>query len=284
MKIFLTGSNGFIGSTIFDHYYDQGHDIIGFDKVKTPAKDFLTAQRTHHADLRDITRENLIKLLDGVDVVNHHAAQIDVRKSIESPCDDAWMNIGMTIKLLECCVEAGVKRFIYASSGGAIDGSEFPTSPYGIAKLSSEKYIHFFNNYHKLETVVLRYSNAYGPRQKAGVVPIFVRKMLKNEPITINGGNQTRDFVFVGDMADANEIALTCKSGTYNISSGQSYDVNTLASLLKALTNSNSETIYNENIKGEIMESKLSPDSPDGWNASTILGEGLKQTIEYFKS
>lgn len=290
MRVLITGAAGFIGSHTCNKYVEEGHEVIALDKKLHPDPAYFGNQPLNYGrreyiggDLKDIDRSFLINLMKDVDVCVHMAAQIDVRRSIEDPCEDAQINIGMTLKLLQCCVEADVKRFIFASSGGAIDGKETPDSPYGIAKLSAEKYLHFFQKHHGLEVVSLRYSNVYGPRQKGGVVSIFTEKMLKNEQVNIYDGRQTRDFVFVKDVAEVNNIALTCEPGTYNISSGTSFSVNEIAMLLKAITGSESELTYHANIKGEVMDSKLAPDSPEGWQATTLLGDGLKQTIEYFK-
>lgn len=283
MKILITGAAGFIGSHIVDKYVEEGHEVYCLDKSDFP-DDWDHVQRPGLSkDLKDWSREELISRLSSFDVVNHHAAAIDLRQSLEDPCNDAWINIGMTIKLLDCCVKAGVKRFIYASSGGAIDNSEFPESPYGIAKLSSEKYLNFFNKHHGLETVSLRYSNVYGPRQKGGVVSIFIPKLLKNEQITINGGGQLRDFIHVSDVAEVNNLALTCDSGIYTISSGTSVSIDLLATDLKALCNSNSAIIRNPTIEGEVMVSRLTPSYPAGFTPKFNLLEGLRNTISSFQ-
>lgn len=282
MKILVTGAGGFIGSHIVDKYLQQGHQVIGLDKnlsFQSVRSNYTQIQ----ADLKSIDRDTLVKLLKDVDVINHHAAQVDVRVSIDNPCEDAWVNIGMTIKLLECAVKANVRRFIFASSAGAIDQGN-PSSPYGIAKMSAEHYLRFFRNHHGLQVVTLRYSNVYGPRQSGGVISIFAKNMLKDQLVKINGGKQTRDFVFVKDVAEANQIALKCNPGQYNISTGTSFSIEEVANLISALSDSNSKIQYLPEIKGEVVNSFVYPDHPEGWKAQTLLGEGLKQTIEYFKT
>jgi len=281
VKTLIVGSAGFIGSHIYEKYKAAGHEVIRIDRKHEhhSPKDGL-----YSLDLGLVTYSNLLQILKGVEVVNHLAAQIDVRESIRSPSQDAHQNIMLSLKLLEASIEAGVKRFIFSSSGGAIDNSEFPTSPYGIAKLTIEKYLNFYQKQHNLETVVLRYSNVYGPRQRDGVISLFIPKLLKNQPITINGdGSQTRDFVFVKDVAEANNIALTCQSGIYTISSGSSISIKETTEQLIKLCSSTSEVTYGISQKGEILESNLQSSGPKGWEATTSLEDGLKQTIEYYK-
>lgn len=279
-RILLTGSNGFIGSHIYEKYKQQGHQVTRLDRTHINC----TSPDTYLCDLGVISYCNLVEILKDVDIVNHHAAQIDVRASIKSPILDIQQNVMITLKLLEASIQAGVKRFIFASSGGAINNSELPDSPYGISKLTAEKYLNFYNKHHNLETVILRYSNVYGPRQTGGVIPIFISKLLKNQPITINGdGSQTRDFIFVKDIAEVNNLALTCNSGTYNISSGHSISISQLTEELTKLCNSNSEIINGSAIEGEIIDSILTPNSPNNWTSSVSFKDGLKQTIEYYK-
>ena len=277
-KILCTGSAGFICSHIVEKYEANGHKVISLDKKdsKIPFKDF------YKIDLSEITKDELVIFLQyhNIEVINHHAAQIDVRESIKSPAHDANENIINTLKLLEASVEAGVKRFIFASSGGAIDGSEFPSSPYGIAKLTIEKYLKFFSRHYNIETIVLRYSNAYGPRQTDGVIPIFINKLLNNDKVYVNGGAQTRNFIYIDDIAEANYQALFCTQGLYDVSSDKSVSVNQVLSILQGLIDSKSEIVYNKYVEGEVLESNL-PCS--NFSFQTNLQEGLKQTISYIK-
>jgi UDP-glucose 4-epimerase len=280
-KILVTGGAGFVGSHVVDFYVKEGHEVIILDKQLPRHKNLKATY--YLKDLSTIETGDLLSILDGVEVVNHHAAQVDVRKSISNPFYDANENISNTLKLLQCCVaSSNVKRFIFASSGGAIAGSEFPSSPYGISKLTIEKYLHFFKEHYKLDNVILRYSNLYGPRQQGGVIPIFARKLLNNEAITINGGDQLRDFAFIEDVAKLNNIALVVDPGLYNVCSNKSYSIKEVAQIMKDICpNSTSIIQYNPYISGEVMHSNLQSDV--GWDSKTPLQEGLEKTIEYWK-
>jgi UDP-glucose 4-epimerase len=224
MKILVTGGAGFIGSHVVDAYLELGHEVVVVDNLSSGSIENLNPKaKFYKMDIRDSDIEDLFKN-EKPDIVNHHAAQMDVRKSVEDPIYDADVNIIGSLNLLQNCIRYGVKKFIFASTGGAIYGEqdyfpadeEHPTrplSPYGVAKLTVEKYLYFYKEVHGLNYVVLRYANIYGPRQnphgEAGVVAIFTSKMLKGEQPVINGdGFQTRDYTFVGDVVRANVLAL----------------------------------------------------------------------------
>lgn len=272
MKVLLTGASGFIGTNIAEAYRLAGHDIVGVDKK--PNADV-------QLDLTQASVDQLASLMSTVDVINHHAAQVDVRTSLRSPSYDAQENIISTIKLLEAARLAQVPRFIFASSGGAIGTSELPPTPYGIAKLTIEKYLHFFSSC--FETVVLRYSNVYGPHQSSGIVAAAFKKALQNETLLINGdGTQTRDLVYVEDVVQANLKALTAVSGIYTISTGIPTN---LLELVRSINNIVPLQVQHTNpIAGEVHDSCLSPSGPEGWNPSTSLEEGLKKTFAYYQS
>lgn len=279
MKILVTGGSGFVGSHIVDSYVDEGHEVIVLDKQAPRHKNLKATYFLK--DLSDIETGDLLSILDGVEVVNHHAAQVDVRKSISNPFYDANENIANTLKLLQCCVASGAKRFIFASSGGAIANSELPSSPYGIAKLTIEKYLHFFKEHYKLPSVILRYSNIYGPRQQGGVVSIFARKLADNETIVVNGGNQFRDFIYVDDVSKLNIKALTADPGLYSVSADISYSIKEVLDKMQQLCPSSTSQIqYNPYVTGEVMNSQFKPS--DGWWAKTPLHMGLEKTIEYW--
>jgi UDP-glucose 4-epimerase len=280
MKILLTGSSGFIGSHIYEQYNKLGYEVKHLDKLLN--KQF---NNFYLNDLTTISQKDLVDLLQDIEVVNHHAAHIDVRTSIQNPIYDAQQNILNTLKLLEACVQAKVSRFIFASSGGAIGESDFPESPYGVSKLTIEKYLYYYYKQYNLTSSVLRYSNVYGPRQKGGVISLFVPKLLKNAPITINGGRQTRDFIYVDDVVKANTAALFQEtSQIYSICSGQTISITNLAYLLKSLCNSQSEIIVNPYIKGEVMETSPTPtNNLSLWLPETELIDGLQKTISYFQ-
>jgi UDP-glucose 4-epimerase len=304
MKILVTGGAGFIGSHVVDAYLELGHEVVVVDNLSSGSIENLNPKaKFYKMDIRDSDIEDLFKN-EKPDVVNHHAAQMDVRKSVEDPIYDADVNIIGSLNLLQNCIRYGVKKFIFASTGGAIYGEqdyfpadeEHPTrplSPYGVAKLTVEKYLYFYKEVHGLNYVVLRYANIYGPRQnphgEAGVVAIFTSKMLKGEQPVINGdGFQTRDYTFVGDVVRANVLALSYeKSDVFNIGTGIETDVNTLFHKLKQLTGANCDEFHGPAKLGEQRRSVISYEKiykTLGWKPMTSLDEGLRLTVEFFKN
>jgi UDP-glucose 4-epimerase len=304
LKILVTGGAGFIASHITDAYIAEGHTVFvldnlqtGFEKNVNPKAFFIK---------KDIIDPSLSPLFqkEKFDVVNHHAAQMDVRKSVADPSFDATTNILGTINLLQNCIKTGVKKFMFASTGGAVYGEQSyfpadenhptqPLSPYGISKLAVEKYLFFYSNQHKLNYTILRYANIYGPRQnsmgEAGVVAIFSTKLLKGEQPIINGtGEQTRDYVFVGDVVQAN--VLTLKEDTcdiYNIGTGIETDVNVLYKTLNNIIGKGQQEKHGPAAPGEQMRSVVTSDKifwKFNWRPSTLLADGLKETVNYFKS
>jgi UDP-glucose 4-epimerase len=304
MNILVTGGAGFIGSHVVDAYIELGHNVIVIDNLLTGSIDNLNPKaKFYKLDIRDDRVEQVFKM-EKIEVVNHHAAQMDVRKSVEDPIYDADVNIIGSLKLLQFSIKYGVKKFIFASTGGAIYGEqdyfpadeEHPTrplSPYGVSKLAIEKYLYFYKEVHGLNYVVLRYANIYGPRQnphgEAGVVAIFTSKMLKGEQPVINGdGFQTRDYTYVGDVVRANVLALNYdKSDVFNVGTGLETDVNTLFRKLKILTGSNCEEYHGPAKPGEQRRSVISYDKiykTLGWKPEVSLDEGLMLTVEFFKN
>ena len=304
MKILVTGGAGFIASQIADAYILEGHEVhildnlsTGFEKNINPKAIFINS---------DITSQSILSLFkkERFDVVNHHAAQIDVRKSVNDPIFDANTNILGTINLLQAAVKTGVKKFMFASTGGAVYGEQEyfpadekhptnPVSPYGITKLSIEKYLFFYKIEYKLNYTILRYANVYGPRQnpfgEAGVVAIFTNKLLKNENPVINGdGEQTRDYVFVEDVVKANVIALNDNtSDIYNIGTGVETSVNELFAKLNQISGSKASEKHGPAPKGEQARSVITSDKlykKFNWKPSIKIEEGLKKTFESFKS
>lgn len=304
MKILVTGGAGFIASQIADAFIEEGHKVVilddlstGFEKNINPKAKFIKA---------NIGDKALDKLFEDekFDVVNHHAAQMDVRKSVKDPAFDATTNILGTINLLQNCVKYGVKRFMFASTGGAVYGeqdyfpadekhNQQPKSPYGISKLAVEKYLYFYHSEHKLNYTILRYANIYGPRQnamgEAGVVAIFSTKLLNGEQPIINGhGKQTRDYVFVGDVVKANLLALGDESSDiYNIGTGIETDVNQLFNYLNKITKANKEEKHGPAAAGEQLRSVITSDklfNKFGWRPSTKLENGLEATIDFFRT
>jgi UDP-glucose 4-epimerase len=304
MKILITGGAGFIASNIADAYIALGHNVTILDNLSTGDTKNLPAQA--HFEKMDVTSPEVLTLLERehFDVVNHHAAQMNVRFSVEDPKFDANTNIVGGINLYEAARRSGVKKVIFASSGGAIYGDTDvlptpensplePCSPYGIAKLANEKYLAFYKDTYGMDFVCLRYANIYGPRQnhkgEAGVVAIFINKMLNNEQPIINGdGENSRDYVFVGDVVRANVLALNDDvSGIYNIGTEVQTTTNQIFHYLKELTNPNCDEVHGEAKSGEQRVSCISYDKikrMHGWSPQTKLQDGLAKTVDYFRN
>jgi UDP-glucose 4-epimerase len=253
----------------------------------------------------DICNEDIKSIFEDErpDIVNHHAAQMDVRKSVSDPIYDANVNILGTINLLQNCIQFKTQKFIFASTGGAVYGEQDyfpadekhptrPISPYGITKLTSEKYIHFYHLAYGLKFSILRYANIYGPRQnphgEAGVVAIFSKKMLIQEQPYINGdGKQTRDYVYIEDVVRANEMMLTKGDNkTYNIGTGVETDVNQMFRKIRKHIKYPVKELYASKQTGEQKRSVLDAGFIKmdlGWEPTVDLHTGLDQTIEFFR-
>ncbi len=303
MKILVTGGAGFIGSHVVDAYIAAGHQVIVVDDLSTGRASNLNPEaRFHQLDIRDPAVEELFAA-ERPEIVNHHAAQVDVRRSVAEPVFDAEVNIVGTVRLLEYAVRYGTRKFIYISSGGAVYGEpvhlpceeDHPISPlcqYGASKHAVEHYLDLYWTNHGLDYTVLRYGNVYGPRQdphgEAGVVAIFAGQMLHGRPVIINGsGEQTRDFVYVGDCARANLLALERGSGQiYNLGSGLGTSINQIFDRLKALTGYQREPIHDPPKLGETLHIYLdAARAADelGWTPAVNLDDGLRKTAAYFR-
>ena len=304
MKILVTGGAGFIGSHIVDAYLDLGHSVSVVDNLSTGRRENVNPRATlYQVDIRNLDEIKKVFSDASFDLVNHHAAQMDVRKSVDDPAYDASVNIIGLLNLLECSVKSGVSRIVFASSGGAIYGEldyfpadeQHPTrpiSPYGVAKLASEQYLYYYQTVHGLQSASLRYANVYGPRQnpegEAGVVAIFTSKMLSDGDPLINGdGKQTRDYVYVGDVVAANVLALDVKaSAVFNVGTGKETDVNQLFHHLRNAIGAKCDERHGPAKKGEQLRSvwshaKISKSL--NWSPRVSLGEGLKLTARYFR-
>jgi UDP-glucose 4-epimerase len=303
MKIVVTGGAGFIASHIVDAYIQLGHEVYIID-------DFSTGQRRNlnssaqilNLDIADPKAAKAIKEIKP-DVLNHHAAQMDVRRSVADPTFDARINIIGFINLLEASKDAGVKRVIFSSSGGAVYGDRepipaseehetLPLSPYGVSKLTGELYLGYYHMAFGLPYVALRYANVYGPRQsslgEAGVVAIFISQLLAGKSPVINGdGKQTRDYVFVGDVVRANVAALdTNYTGAVNIGTGKETDVVMICESLREEVGSPVKAIYGPAKLGEQRRSCLMTSLAQkvlGWRPEVQLKEGLQQTLAYYQ-
>ena len=310
MKALVTGGAGFIGSHLVDKLIEHNHQVIVLDDLSCGREDNLPAEvleqqngsKFYKTDIRDKAVSDIFEQ-EKPEVVFHLAAQKNVRVSLEDPGYDADVNIKGSLNLLENCVKSGVKKFIFSSTGGAIYGEadiiptpetykEQPLCPYGIAKLALEKYLFYYQQQYGLNYYALRYANVYGPRQdpmgEAGVVAIFVKKLLSCEQPVINGdGNQTRDYVYVADVVEANYQAFQQeKYGIYNIGINQEISVNELYQIILKAVGANMPEKHGPAILGEQLRSCLDYSLAKkelSWQPQTKLEEGIELTINYFK-
>jgi UDP-glucose 4-epimerase len=304
MKVLVTGGAGFIGSHLVDRLVLEGHEVVIVDNLVTgKRRNINKAARFYKMDIQSWRLERVLRN-ERPNIVMHLAAQMDVRKSVEDPTFDAQVNILGTLNVLQQAVKHGVRKVIFSSSGGAIYGEQEtypapethvmkPLSPYGLSKLCGEQYLSYFQRVSGLQAVSLRYANVYGPRQdpygEAGVVAIFIQKMLNNEQAVINGnGRQTRDFVFVDDVVEANLAMMGQETqGTYNVGTGVETSINDLFRILIQHTGSMCKEIHGPAKKGEqarsvIDNTKLRHEL--SWEPKADLTEGLKKTVEYFRA
>jgi UDP-glucose 4-epimerase len=304
MKVLITGGAGFIGSNIADKLIELGHSVALIDNLATGKKENINKRCIFYE--YDIREKNLIGIFkkEMPDIVIHNAAQLSVRLSVEDPLYDSSVNVLGGLNVFNCSSQCKVKKVIFASSGGTVYGeqekfpadeshSTDPISPYGVAKLASEKYLNYFNNAYGLKYMALRYANIYGPRQdplgEAGVVAIFARKLLRGEAPVINGdGNQTRDYVFVGDVVTANIKAIECDFvGCVNIGTQIETNVNELFGILKSASGkSNLNEMHGPAKPGEQYRSVLANSLAKkvlGWEPAVSITNGLEITYKWFK-
>lgn len=305
MKILITGGAGFIGSHIAETYLENGHQVLIVDNFSSGNRSNVPKEA--EVVEADVTEDKIADVIESYkpEIVNHQAAQIEVRTSVENPALDAQINIIGSLKLLEAIRKVGtVKKVLFASSGGAAYGEAEiipttedeivkPISPYGVAKVSVEHYLFYYNQVFGLPYTALRYANVYGPRQnphgEAGVVSIFYQRILSGKEFIINGeGNQTRDFVFVKDVARANLMATQQDIvGAINIGTANETSINELVTKM-AESIDYAETINHGPAKaGEQMRSCLSFDKAEetlGWQPQVGLDQGLQQTAAFFKA
>ncbi len=303
MKILVTGGAGFIGSHVVDGYIADGHQVIVIDDLSRGKKENVNPRaKFFQLDIKDPKLEEVFEL-ERPEVVNHHAAQIDVRRSVEEPLYDAEVNILGTINLLRNCHKFQVKRVIFASSGGAIYGEQeqfpasedhrvAPLSPYGISQLAGENYLFYYKTEQNLNYLSLRYANVYGSRQdpygEAGVIAIFTQKLLQAKQPIINGdGKQTRDYIYIDDVVETNCIALrTDYCGEINIGTGVETSVNELFKRLVEITGTNVSEIHGPPKAGEQRRNCLDGSLAErvlGWKPKVGLEEGLRRTVESFR-
>jgi UDP-glucose 4-epimerase len=304
MNVLVTGGAGFIGSNLADALVHNGHNVTIIDNLLTGKRRNIPPQAEFFE--LDIARPEIDNVFEKgkFQILFHLAAQMDVRKSVENPAIDAEINILGGLNLLQAAVRHKVKKVIFSSTGGAIYGEqeEFPASenhaanpvsPYGVTKLAFEKYLFFYNFQHGLPYVSLRYANVYGPRQnsegEAGVVAIFCKKLLSGQKAVINGdGLQTRDFVFVDDVVQANLLAMNFDSSmAFNVGTGIETDINTIFDKIKSSAGSSHRRINGAPKSGEQRRSCISYDKIKrymGWSPLVNLDQGIEQTVAYFKA
>ena len=304
MRILVTGGAGFIASHVADALVERGHEVVILDNLSTGRRE--NVPRGARLIEMDLTSSSLADVVAEVrpEVVDHHAAQADVRQSVTDPTFDARVNELGTLALIQAAIQAGASKFIYASSGGAIYGDPDvvpcdedhpirPISPYGASKAAAEIYLETMSRVHGLDFTVLRYANAYGPRQhpyteEGQVVAIFTQLMLAGRQPTIFGdGAQERDFVYVGDIVEANVLALKGGSrGTFNIGTGRGLTVNELYQRLKIMTGYEGDARYAAPRQGEVFRIALDASRARaglGWEATTPLDVGLRRTVEWIR-
>ncbi len=302
MRILVTGGAGFIGSNVVDRFVGLGHEVAVFDDLSSGFREFVNPQaRFFEGDLADPTQVEACVAEFRPEIVDHHAAQIDVRKSVSDPRRDATINILGAISLLESCTRHGVRKFLYASTGGALygEGRQLPApedhpvnpeAPYGASKHTVEHYLYIWKLLHGLDYTVLRYPNVYGPRQnphgEAGVNAIFIGLMLEGKRPRIFGtGEQVRDYLYVGDVVDANVLALEQGSGEMvNLGTGVGTSVLDIVREINRILGTAIEPIFEAARPGEIQRIYLDATRAGrvlGWAPKVSFADGLARTVEW---
>ena len=310
-KVLVTGGAGFIGSNVADAFIERGDRVWIVDNLSSGRTANVNEKATFvQMDIRDAGLADVFRDAGGFDVISHHAAQIDVRKSVNDPRLDASINVDGFLNVAELARAHGTKRMIFVSSGGVVYGEperiptpetapKLPASPYGVTKLVAEHYMHYYARVWGLEYVALRYSNVYGPRQdphgEAGVVAIFCNRVMDGVPLTIFGdGEQTRDYVFVGDVVRANVLAAEVDvdphpagldARAFNVGTGKETTVNELARTLMKATGRDVPIEYAEARPGELLRSCLDTSAlrSRGWEPATTLERGLELTYKHIE-
>jgi len=306
-RVLVTGGAGFIGSHVTEAYLGAGFDVTVLDDLSSGRREHVPAEAEFvECGVNDPQAREL--LASGrFSILNHHAAQMDVRVSVADPLRDERINLAGLLNLLEGARSGGVRRVVFASSGGVVYGEsdhlphresapKLPVSPYGVSKLASEFYLACYHQLHELETICLRYANVYGPRQnphgEAGVVAIFGSRVHAGQPLTVYGdGRQTRDYVFVEDVARANVVATTgdyptldsIDSVAFNVGTGRETSVNDLAQTILNVAEVDQPIQHLDARAGELLRSAVSPDKLRqwGWEPEVSLTEGLRRTYEW---
>ncbi len=302
MRVLVTGGAGFIGSHVADRLLERGHEVAVVDELSTGKRENLPEGAPfYRVDVRTGCAEVFEDF--GPEVLCHQAAQMDVRRSVREPDFDAEVNVLGTVRLLQSCVEHGVGKVVFASTGGAVYGEQrefpapedhpqYPISPYGVSKLAGERYLHYYGAQRGISYAALRYANVYGPRQdphgEAGVVAIFCKNLAAGRTSTIYGsGEQTRDYVYVEDVARVNVLAIENEiaSGAYNVGTGVETSVNELYELLRKISGKDVRPAYGAARPGEQPRSSVAPGLAGrelGWYPEVSLATGLEETYQSF--
>ncbi len=307
VRVLVTGGAGFIGSHVVDALVVAGHDVAVVDNLATGRRAQVNAAaRLHEADIRDAAALDHVFTAERPEVVSHQAAQASVSVSMADPLRDAEINVLGSLTLLEACRRHGVRKLVYAGTGGAAVGEPKylpvdedhpadPLSPYGANKHAVEHYCSLYRANWGLETTILRYANVYGPRQdprgEAGVIAIFAGRMLaggESEPIVNGTGEQERDYVYVGDVAEANLLALDRGGGgMFNLGTGVGTTVNRIFDDLRELTGYGGVRRHGPALPGEVFRIYLSIERARtvlGWEPRVGLRDGLRMTVESMRA
>lgn len=306
-RVLVTGGAGFIGSHVAEAHLARGDEVVVLDSLVHGKRENVPAGAGFvQLDIRDPEAAELVRE-GGFHLLNHHAAQMDVRLSVADPRFDAGVNVDGLLNLLEAAREGGVERVLFVSSGGVVYGEpgarptpetapKLPESPYGVSKLAGEQYLYYYHRVHGLEYAALRYANVYGPRQdphgEAGVVAIFSTRILEGEALAVYGdGEQTRDYVFVGDVVAANLLlaeaelprARSLDDRGFNVGTGRETSVNQLARLLMRAAGREMEVRSAPARPGEVRHSSLDAGRLRrmGWEGRTEVETGLAETFRW---
>jgi UDP-glucose 4-epimerase len=304
LKILVTGGAGFIGSHVVDALVEEGHSVAVVDDLSTGQEQHVNPRaRFYQMDIRSPALSDVFRA-ERPQLVNHHAAHVDVRRSVADPRFDADVNIAGSLNLLETARQFGVEKLIFASTGGAIYGEPEhlpcdeghplnPICPYGVSKLAAERYVQFYGRAHGFRYTILRYPNVYGPRQdpfgEGGVVAIFAGQMIRGEPVVINGsGEQQRDFLYVSDVVRANVLTQeTLQNQIYNLGTGVGTSINELFSFMSRLAGYDGQPAHGPPKPGETFKICLEASKAHrelGWEPLVPLEQGLERTLAHLRS
>jgi UDP-glucose 4-epimerase len=304
MRALVTGGAGFIGSHVARAYVEAGHEVVVMDDLSSGHRENVPAgARFVQADIRTPAAAAAVSEFRP-ELINHHAAQMNVRVSVDDPRFDADVNVLGLINLVEAGRKSGLERVVFASSGGTVYGEPEslpcterhptkPVCPYGVSKLTGEHYLYYYRQIHGVEYVALRYANVYGPLQdphgEAGVIAIFSTNLLAGRNVTIFGdGLQTRDYVFVADVVRANLAAATgAHQGAVNIGTGRETNVVDLCRRIQASVGGSGTAVHGPAKDGEVRRSVLDVSLAEqslGWSPRVSLDEGLATTVDFFRS